>query len=323
MLDAHQLNVFLTAAETLNFTEAARLLNMTQPSVSQHVQTLEQHFRSPLFVRSGRQLSLTDAGLALVPLARQMVRLSVRIDETMASLKGSVYGHLRIGCSTTSGKYILPLLLSPFLRRHPGVQATCQVSSQQRALEDLCEGRVHLALACPHECARRDVEYRLLFTDPLVLLVSDDHPWARRRRIDPEELRDVNMIMREEGSGTYDAVSRGLRSVGLEVADLNVILTLGNSEAIALAVQQGVGAGYVSRFVADRMVKEGVQVVDVRGLSLRQDVYLVQSRRHETTTAQAAFWKFVTDPQNPLIDDYLWDTEHVGDVDAVLSVEVI
>ena len=119
------------------------------------------------------------------------------------------------------------------------------------------------------------------------------------------------------------AVSRGLRSVGLEVADLNVILTLGNSEAIALAVQQGVGAGYVSRFVADRMVKEGVQVVDVRGLSLRQDVYLVQSRRHETTTAQAAFWKFVTDPQNPLIDDYLWDTEHVGDVDAVLSVEVI
>ena len=47
MLDAHQLNVFLTAAETLNFTEAARLLNMTQPSVSQHIQTLEQHFQSP------------------------------------------------------------------------------------------------------------------------------------------------------------------------------------------------------------------------------------------------------------------------------------
>lgn len=323
MLDAHQLNVFLTAAESLNFTEAARLLNMTQPSVSQHVQTLEQHFQTPLFVRSGRQLSLTDAGLALVPLARQMVRLSVRIDETMASLNGSVYGHLRIGCSTTSGKYILPLLLSPFLRRHPGVQATCQVSSQQRALEDLCDGRVHLALACPHECARRDVEYRLLFTDPLVLLVPDNHRWARRRRVDPHELREERVIMREEGSGTYEAVSRGLRGAGLEIDDLNVILTLGNSEAIALAVQEGVGVGFVSQFVAERMVKEGVQTVALRGVALHQDVYLVQSRRHETTTAQAAFWKFVTEPGNQLIDDCLWDTKHVSDVDAVLSVEVV
>lgn len=323
MLDAHQLNVFVTAAETLNFTEAARLLNMTQPSVSQHVQTLEQHFQSSLFVRSGRQLSLTDAGLALVPLARQMVRLSVRIDETMASLNGSVYGHLRIGCSTTSGKYILPLLLSPFLRRHPGVQATCQVSSQQRAMEELCEGRIHLALACPHECSRRDVDYRLLFTDPLVLLVPDDHPWARRRAVEPDELRDVKMIMREEGSGTFDAVSRGLRGNGIEVSDLRVILTLGNSEAIALAIQEGVGVGFVSRFVAERMVKEGVQVVDVCGLSLRQDVYLAQSTRHETTTAQAAFWKLVTDPGNQLIDDCLWDTKHVGDVNAVFRVEVI
>lgn len=322
MLDAHQLNVFLTAAETLNFTEAARLLNMTQPSVSQHVQTLEQHFQSSLFVRSGRQLSLTDAGLALVPLARQMVRLSVRIDETMASLNGSVYGHLRIGCSTTSGKYILPLLLSPFLRRHPGVQATCQVSSQQRALEELCDGRIHLALACPHECARRDVEYRLLFTDPLVLLVPDDHPWARRQ-VDPEELRDVNVIMREEGSGTYDAVSRGLRSAGLEIDDLNVILTLGNSEAIALAVQEGVGAGFVSQFVAERMVKEGVHAVELRGVTLRQDVYLVQSRRHETTAAQAAFWKFATDAGIELINSCLWDTKHVSDVDAILGVEVV
>jgi DNA-binding transcriptional LysR family regulator len=323
VLDAHQLNVFLTAAETLNFTEAARQLNMTQPSVSQHVQTLEQHFQSPLFVRSGRQLALTDAGLTLVPLAQQMVRLSVRIDETMASLDGAVYGHLRIGCSTTSGKYILPLLLSPFLRRHPGVQATCQVSSQQRALEDLCEGRVHLALACPHECARRDVEYRLLFTDPLVLLVPDHHPWAGRGCVDPQELCHVNMIMREEGSGTYDAVSRGLRSAGVEVEDLNIILTLGNSEAIALAVQEGVGAGFVSQFVAERVVKEGVQAVELTGLSLRQDVYLVQSRKHETTTAQAAFWKFVTDPGNQLIDACLWDTKHVGNVDAVLDVEIV
>ena len=88
VLDAHQINVFLTAAKTLNFTAAARQLHMTQPSVSQHIQALEQHFRTTLFVRKGRRMVLTDAGEALVPLARRMVDWSVRIDETMEARQG-------------------------------------------------------------------------------------------------------------------------------------------------------------------------------------------------------------------------------------------
>lgn len=88
MLDAHQLNVFLTAARTLNFTAAARQLHMTQPSVSQHIQALEQHFDLQLFIRSGRHLRLTDAGEALLPMAQEMVSISQSIDNKMESLKG-------------------------------------------------------------------------------------------------------------------------------------------------------------------------------------------------------------------------------------------
>lgn len=300
MLDAHQLNVFLTAAEILNFTEAGRLLNMTQPSVSQHVQALEQHFQTSLFNRAGRQLSLTDAGLALMPLARQMVRQSIRIDEMMASLHGSIYGHLRICCSTTSGKYILPSLLSVFLKRHPRVHATCEVSSQKQAIDALREGRVHLALACPQECERQDVDFRLFYSDPIVLLVPDTHPWATRGTIDPRELDKARLIMREEGSGTFNAVRQGLLRTGIEVEDLHTVLTLGSSEAIALAVREGLGVGFVSGFVAQQLVREGVQLVDICGLPLRQDVYLLQSRRHPPTNAQTAFWQFSADADNQL-----------------------
>ena len=73
MLDAHQLNVFLIAAQQLNFSEAARRLNMTQPSVSQHIQSLEKYFGMPLFERRGRHLALTEAGSTLLPMARQIV----------------------------------------------------------------------------------------------------------------------------------------------------------------------------------------------------------------------------------------------------------
>ena len=78
MLDVHQLNVFLVAAETLNFTQAAQQLHMTQPSVSQHIQGLERHFDTLLFLRNGRNLELTDAGMALLPLAKEAVMLSMR-----------------------------------------------------------------------------------------------------------------------------------------------------------------------------------------------------------------------------------------------------
>ncbi len=114
MLDTHQLHVFLVAAETLSFTKTARRLHMSQPSVSQHIQTLERHFDKELFTRAGRSIMLTDAGQALLPMAREIVNQSVSIEETMRSLDGEVHGHLLVGCSTTPGKYILPLItLSP------------------------------------------------------------------------------------------------------------------------------------------------------------------------------------------------------------------
>jgi DNA-binding transcriptional LysR family regulator len=297
MLDAHQLNVFLVAAETLNFTLAARRLHMSQPSVSQHIQSLEQHFGVPLFIRSGRHLRLTDTGAALLPMARQMVTLSSRIDETVRSLQGEVYGHLIVGCSTTPGKYVLPHLLANFHRKHPKVKVTCQVTSRQVALQMLCDGIAHLALASASEFCK-DVEFRKFISEPVVLITPLDHPWAQRGAIEPDELLEADFIMREEGSGTYEAVRQGLAGVGIPVGQLQTILTLGNSEAIALAVQEGLGVGFVSQMVVSRLVHEGVARVKVGGLSLQQDIYIGRHMRHPAAVAQTAFWEFANLPEN-------------------------
>lgn len=300
MLDAHQLNVFLTASETLNFTAAARHLHMTQPSVSQHIQALEQHFQAELFVRKGRQMVLTDAGEALVPLARRLVDWSVRIEETMESLRGEVYGHLKVGCSTTSGKYVLPFLLTSFMQRHPQVTATCQVTPRRQAVEDLCDGLVHLALASPSEFCST-VEFCKFISDPIQLITPLHHPWASRKFIEPEELLGAEFILREEGSGTYEVAARGLEEVGIAVDQLHTVLTLGNSEAIALAVEEGLGVGFVSRIVVTRLANGRVAPIEVCGLQMHQDVYIGRNNNLPGTTAQNAFWEFATDPTNPIL----------------------
>jgi DNA-binding transcriptional LysR family regulator len=318
MLDAHQLNVFLTAADTLNFTAAARQLHMSQPSVSQHIRELENYFDTSLFLRDGRRVSLTDAGESLVPMAQELISASIRIEETMRSLKGEVYGHLIVGCSTTSGKYILPFLLADFLKRYPQVEATCEVTPRVQSLQMLCDGDVHLALASASEfCA--DAEFRHLISDPVVLIVPPNHPWAEQGQIDLHDLLEGGFIMREEGSGTRAIVKNGLQQAGLSFDHLTRLLTLGNSEAIALAVQEGIGVAFVTQSVVDYLVSGRVVPVKVNGLQMQQDIYIGRSRRHPATVAQTAFWNFVNDARNPVLAAFeAACTREVGEETAVI-----
>lgn len=294
MLDVHQLNVFVVAAEELNFTQAAHQLHMTQPSVSQHIQGLERHFDTLLFLRNGRNLELTDAGMALLPLAKEAVMLSMQIDETMASLKGGLYGHLIVGCSTTPGKYILPHLLARFHRKYPQVRVTCQVSPQVDALQSLEDGDAHFALfSLPHD-GFPDVEAITFMCDPITLVAPLNHPWAERGEIEVSELLDGDFIMREVSSGTFNAVREALAKHDISMSDLRILITLGNAEAIALAVQEGLGVGFVSKLVIDRLCRDKVAEVKVRGMEICRQISVGRNSRRMATNAQKAFWEFLT-----------------------------
>ena len=300
MLDAHQLNVFLTAARTLNFTAAARQLHMTQPSVSQHIQALENHFGMDLFIRAGRHLRLTDAGEALFPMAEKMVGQSKNIENKMESLKGDVYGRLLVGCSTTVGKYVLPLLLAEFMKMYPKVEASCFVTSRKMAIDMLCNGDVNVALASSKEFCQ-SLNFTKFITDRVILIAPLDHPWTKKGYIEPEALKEANFIWREEESGTRHVAEKGLQDLDISIDQLKTVLTLGNSEAIALAVQEGIGVGFVSQIVVSRLVEGLVAPIEVRGLDIYQNIYIGCDHSRIGTTVQTAFWEFVTNPHNPVL----------------------
>jgi DNA-binding transcriptional LysR family regulator len=300
MLDAHQLNVFLTAAETLNFTQAARRLQMSQPSVSQHIQALEKHFNHKLFSRSGRTLQLTDEGLSLIPLARELVKQAILIEETMESMQGDVIGHLLVGCSTTPGKYILPLLLASFHRHHSRVRVTCEVSSQTRTMDKLCAGDIHFALTSYDIGICADAEFRKFMREEVCLIAPLGHPWTDKEEIEPEELYNAGFIHREEESGTYSATRDALFNLGIEIKKLKTLLTLGNSEAIALAVQEGLGVGFVSHTIINKLGQGKVVTIQVKGLNICRDIYIGHHIRRPATKAQNAFWEFICDQTLPI-----------------------
>jgi len=301
MLNVYELYVFLVAAETQNFSEAARQLHLSQPAVSQQIQSLERHLGVQLFQRAGRNISLTEAGQVLVPLAREMTYLSKRIEETMRSLEGKVIGRLRIGCSTTAGKYILPHLVARFRECYPEVQVTVEVSSQRAVIQKLAEGQVHLCITStrvPH----KDLLYRDFFTDHIVLIVPRSHPWAARGRIQSKELLSANFIMREEISGTRQVMLEGLEKHGISLDQINVVMELGNAEAIEMAVEEGIGIAFVSRLAAQRGLELGrIKEVEVEGLDLCRPLYMACHARRSGTAAQLKFWEFVHEPENQML----------------------
>jgi DNA-binding transcriptional LysR family regulator len=291
MLNLVELRTFSTAAETENFSEAARRLGITQPSVSMQIRSLEKALGAQLFERSGRTVRLTDVGRTLVPLARDLVERSIRVEESIASLEGEVIGVLTIGCTTAAGKYVVPRLLAGLRAHHPRVEVVCHVTTRRHALDLLRDGEAQIAITSLKEPAK-DIEYRPFATDRIVLITPPDHPWALGGGpITPRDLAGGQFIRREEGSGTLSAVKEALAWHDLSLDHLPTVMTLGNSEAIWMAVAEGLGVAFVSSMVAAPPAAMGsVAVVEVAGLQLTRTLYMVRDVARPASRAQSAFW---------------------------------
>ncbi|MBN2304767.1 MAG: LysR family transcriptional regulator [Anaerolineae bacterium] len=298
LLDLNELVVFLVAAETENFSETGRLLDMSQPAVSGHIQGLEQRFNTRLFDRTGRNIQLNDVGAAFVPVVRNLLKEARQAEEFLAAQHGSVMGSVTIGCSTAIGKYILPNLMSRFLECNPDVRLICQMGPRGQAVDRLAEGEIDLAVTSLR-IPRRSIEYRHFADDRLVLVVPPEHAWARAGQLTPDDLVEYPLILRETSSGTAITLNRELAKHDMSLDVLHSRLTLGNSEAIVQSVIAGVGPAFVSHLIARDAVQKGLVVcVPVAGLDLVQRLYMARNTGFRATEAQRAFWDFTFSPDN-------------------------
>lgn len=298
MMNLERLRSFLHAAESMSFSEAAKRLHLTQPTISHHIKTLERELGVELFTRSGPGLKLTEAGRLLLPWARKLIRQSIEMQEMMASLQQKPVGHLRLACSTTAGKYILPLLAARFSQRYPGIRVSILTCTLEHVVPQLLEGEANLGVVS-HEPSGEGLECQEFFIDSISLIVPTSHPWAFRQSIEPEELLEEPIIIREPTSGTRRVMLEGLAKYDITLDDLNVFLELGNAEAIVRTVTAGFGVSFVSTLATGCPLERGYVVeVPVARLELRRPIYMVRRRPDAPNRPQEVFWSFVHDPAN-------------------------
>ena len=292
-MDLRQLEIFVKVAELGSFSKAADALFLTQPTVSEHIRSLEDELGVRLLDRLGRGAAVTKGGALLQGYAQRLLALSREARQAMESFQGRMSGELLVGASTIPGEYILPALIGRFKEKFPDIAITLLIGGSQAVTEWVAEGRAEVGVVGARS-GHRGIEFRELFPDDIVLIVSAAHPWHGRKHVTMEELRAEPLLLRERGSGTRAALEAALTQAGSDIAAFRVVGEMGSTQAIKQAVRSGVGIAIISKRAVDDECRAGLlSSVKVKDLRVSRFFYLVTHRDRSRSPLAQAFVDFV------------------------------
>lgn len=286
-MNVSQLRTFLAVVDHGSFSEAGRVLGVSQPAVTMQIQALEADVGATLLDRAYRKVDLTEAGRTLLPYARQVIEEIEEARTALDQLSGIVSGRLSVGASTTPGQYVLPRVLGGFLREYPEVGVSLRVHDTSEVIAAVESGEADLGMTGAEVHGAR-VHYERLGSDDLLMICPAGHRFASRSNVTFAQLTDEPFIVREEGSGTRMAAEDVIRHAGVDPGELKVVMELGTNEAIVSAVEGGMGIGVVSAQVAAKAIELGtVATIDGAGFPVARPLFLVLPRRTLTRASEA------------------------------------
>ncbi|MGD8791469.1 MAG: selenium metabolism-associated LysR family transcriptional regulator [Anaerolineae bacterium] len=274
-MNLEYLHTLISVVEHGSLSAAARAKRISQPAVTKQIQRLEAEIGVTLLVRGPRRRAeLTPAGEHVLAFARETLARYQALEEELAVLKEIGSGTLVVAASTIPGEYLLPALLAAFRREYPHIQVEMMVSDTDGVADRLLDRRADVGMV-GSPVDRPDLRLERLVRDEIVLVIPSRHDFAGRRRVTADDLRGQSLILREEGSGTRHSVEAALATAGLSLPRENVVLTLGSTQAVLQAVEQGLGVGFVSARAAGPAQSAGrVAWTRLDGVDLGRDLYL-------------------------------------------------
>ncbi len=234
-----QLRSFHAVAREGGFTAASRALNISQPTLTTQVKSLEEYFGVTLFHRRGRKIEMTDTGRELYKLSRRIMSLEADAQDLLNAHGGFHAGKLTIGAV---GPYHATEMLGLFSAKYPDVKLQVAIGNSKVTVERLLDYSVDVAVLAHVEDDPRVLAIPYS-KHPVVVFVHKDHRFASRLRLKIKELEGERFVLREEGSTTRREFEHALAKAGVSI---NVVMEIGSREAVWLAVAQGIGISVVS-----------------------------------------------------------------------------
>lgn len=280
-MDTVNLQTFIAAAELASFSLAAEQLYLTQPAVSKRVATLEEALGARLFDRIGRRVSLTEAGRALLPRAKTILRDIDDSRRMISNLTGTVAGQLSIGTSHHIGLHRLPPVLRQFSKAYPDVALDLQFMDSEAACRAVQTGDLELGIVTLPLESLADLQSELIWPDPLDIVVSHDHPLAAKATLNFQTLAEHPAILPASGTYTRQLLERSVAKAG---GKLTAGMTTNYLETIKMMVGVGLGWSVLPRSMLD----EELVALKIRGMKLTRQLGIVRHRARTLSNAASA-----------------------------------
>jgi molybdate transport repressor ModE-like protein len=273
----------LHAIETTgSISEAARVHGVSQPAASKRIRELERSMAVSLLERTPTGSQLTSEGRIVVDWAERVFETIEQMFDAVASMKAHGSADLRLASSMTIAEHLVPGWLSALRLMAPDLHVGLRVANSQAVQSLVLEAHADIGLVEAPTVDER-LESSLIAYDRLVVVVAPSHPWAvRGLELTADELAEAELIVREAGSGTREALDRCLGDRG----SAEPYLELGSNAAVKGAVSAGAGAAVLSTLAVNEDLEAGRLVeVPVADLDLQRPLQAVWRRDHRLDAA--------------------------------------
>ena len=255
MLD-FRTETFLTVCQTMNFTAAARQLNITQPAVSQHIHFLEEQYHTSLFIYQNKQLFLTRSGEIL---RRHLLTMKNDEKAVMEELKNNITGieTLSIGVTMTIGEYAIADKLAGFLIQHPEINFHLHYGNTLQLLKLLNSGQISMAIV-EGNYPKEYYSHKKYSTEDYIAVCAASHHFMTDHPYTMNDLVHERLLVREEGSGTRNILEQSLMTHGLHISDFIHYIEIENMHTIIGLLKRDCGISFLYKIAVEKELHSGI-----------------------------------------------------------------
>lgn len=289
-MDLKQLEVFVTVVKHQSFSKASRELFLTQPTVSTHIQNLENELETVLVNRSNKSITLTESGKILYEHAIYILNNCKKAIYDIKEYSGKIEGLIDIACSSIPETYLLPGFMKSFSTAYPDVKFSISHYDSQFAISEILDERISFGFV-GSKISNPQIKYVDLIDDSLVLITPPDLKLDNiDGEVDPSILYNFDFIMRKEGSGTRDLIFKTLKKSGFNTSKLNILAHVESNESIKEMVRTGLGISFISSISAEEYIKSGkLNSYKIKGIDFSRKFYFIYSKKKTFTPLENKF----------------------------------
>jgi len=289
----HQLKAFVTVADHGSITEAAKTLELRQPSVTLLIQNLERELKVKLFERLGNKIRLTGTGEKVLQHTEEILAEVDRITEEINEIKGLGSGKIKVGGSGLAGASFLLLAVQMFKEKYPGIEVQLNIEKSAMLEKMLLEGQIDIAI---QGNSRSPLLVMVpYYEEEIVAIAPPSHPLTKKTSVSFELLADQPIVINRKGTFTRDLVERKFAERELTIKPaLEVNIQYASRDAIRRAVANGLGIGFSPKYLIMDHVKAGrLKILKVPQLNLKRTLYITVHKNRQRSPLVKAFMSFL------------------------------